>query len=148
MGHDYNTFSFVRMGNMIFCLWAKSPTYLHKSNNGNEKRFPGHTEFLVSTLVKYAVCIQVMKSEETGTTSVSAVIATLVLSGVWLCVVFCCCCCFWFVLVLFAYLLPRGFWIFSCSLKRKITEVCIYLFLLCKEEEREILAEPYAVNCI
>lgn len=34
MGHDYNTFSFVRIGNMMFCLWAKCLTYLHKSNNG------------------------------------------------------------------------------------------------------------------
>lgn len=75
--HGYSTFSFLMMDNVLFYLWAKCVTCLRKTNNGNGNIFLGDIEYLVSTLVKYAGHIQVTKSEESGTTFVSTVIATL-----------------------------------------------------------------------
>lgn len=62
---------------IMFYLWAKYVTRLYKSNKRDGNIFPGDLEYCVSTLLKYGVHIQVKESEKSGTTSVSAVTATL-----------------------------------------------------------------------
>lgn len=69
MWHDYSTFSH---DGKHFILPTGKMCNLFVGNT-----FPGDTEYLVSALVEYTVHIQVTKSKKSGSTSVYAVIATL-----------------------------------------------------------------------